>query len=116
MHDAFVMRGGERIGERGPYGENSLEREAALWDACGKRFALDELHREEGDTVALLDGIDRDDVRMVERGNGSGFPLESGKTFRIARHRWSEHLQGDCATELRVERAIHLTHAAGTDG
>ena len=52
MHDAFVMRGGERIGERGPYGENSLEREAALWDACGKRFVLDELHREEGDTVA----------------------------------------------------------------
>ena len=53
---------------------------------------------------------------MVERGNGSGFPLESGKTFRIACHRWSEHLQGDCATELRVERAIHLTDAAGTDG
>ena len=39
MHDAFVMRGSERIGERGPYGQNLLEWKAAVVE-CGRRASL----------------------------------------------------------------------------
>src|ERR1019366_2023726 len=55
------------------------------------------------------------DVRMVESGDNTSFPLEAGKAFWIAGHLWWQYFKGHFAAEFRVGGAIHLTHSARAD-
>jgi hypothetical protein len=61
------------------------------WDSTGRnegreRLTLDQLHREEADAIGVLDGVEGDDVRMVEARNGARFPLEPGEAVRRGRN------------------------------
>ena len=42
-------------------------------------------------------------------------PVETGKTLRICRHRFRQHLHGYVALQLRVRRPVHLPHPTHTD-
>src|SRR5271170_6781704 len=53
---------------------------------------------------------------MVERRQALGFALEARHALRVAGEEIGQHLQRNLALQLGVERAIHLTHAAGADG
>ena len=68
----------------------------------GQRLPFDQLHRQEDDAVLLLDGIDRDDVGMVQRGHGTCLTLEPIASLGIAGERVRKHFQSDSATQLRV--------------
>ena len=78
MRDAAIVRGGHGIGERNRDLQQPIDAAARL---CGISSAsvraLDQLHREERDVAGLLDGVDRDDVRVIERGDGLRFALEA---------------------------------------
>ena len=89
-----------------------VDREAALRDEQVERLSFDELHREEVDALGLFDRVERDDVRMVQRGDGAGFALEAREAIGIARRLGGQHLERDVAAELRVGRAVDLTHGA----
>jgi hypothetical protein len=67
--------------------------------------ALDQFHREKVDPIGLLDRIDRDDVRVVESGEGTGFALEA---------REAEPLQGARSTPLA--NTLHAGSHAFTSG
>jgi hypothetical protein len=87
-------------------------------DAVGERVAVDELKDERTKvhasfTRALLEAVDRADVRMLERGQDLRFALESREPFSVGREELGQDLQRDVAAETRIARAIHLTHAAG---
>ena len=86
-----------------------------MGDARREILALDQLHHDRADAVALLEAVDRGDVRMVQRGQHFGFALEAGQALGIAGDRGRQHLDGDLALEARVDRSIHLAHAAGTE-
>ena len=60
----------------------------------------------------LLDRIDRDDVRVVEGGDGARFALKAREPLGIARQFGRQHLQRDVAPELGVAGTIDLAHAA----
>ena len=60
----------------------------------------------------LLDGVNRDDARMVERGDGTRFALESRAAVGVACGLVSEDLQRHLASELRVLGQVDLAHAA----
>ncbi len=75
-------------------------------------LALDEFHRKKVEAVGFLNGVERDDVRVVERCNGAGFALEACEPLGIARHVGGQYLESNFATQLRVRRAVHLAHAA----
>jgi hypothetical protein len=46
-------------------------------------------HREENVLGSLLNGVKRDDIRMIQSGHDLGFALERLATRRIVRHsRW----------------------------
>jgi len=47
-----------------------------------ERRAGDEFHGQELDSVGLLDRKDRDDVGVIERGDGLGFALEAHRAFQ----------------------------------
>lgn len=77
MHDAFFMRGGERASKRSGNLDDSLDGKAAFRNEPIERPALDQLHREKVNAVGFLHRVERDDVRVIEGGDGAGFALEA---------------------------------------
>ena len=58
--------------------EELIDRETLFGKKLGECFALDQLHGDEVDAVGLLDGMNSNNVGMVERSDGFGFTLEPG--------------------------------------
>jgi hypothetical protein len=56
------------------------------------------------------------DVRMIERRKRPRLAFEAVAELGIARERLGEDFDRDRPIQARVARAIHLTHAAGTEG
>ena len=63
----------------------------------------------------LLDGEDGDDVRVVERGDGPGFPSEARQTVGVSREGIGKNLQRNIAIQFRVAGAVDLTHATSAE-
>ncbi len=76
MRDAFLMRRGDGIGQGNRDVEEPIQRKAVLGQKLRQRLAVNELHGDEVDAFGLLDGVDCDDVGVVERGDGFSFSLE----------------------------------------
>src|SRR5262249_10953862 len=93
-----------------------VDRNRSLRDAIGKRCSLDELEDEGANAIRFFEAVDRCDVRMIERSKELRFALEPREPVGIEREVGRQDLQRDVAIELCVTRAIHLAHAAGTDG
>jgi hypothetical protein len=51
---------------------------------------------------------------MVQRRDGSRFPLETVEPVEILRERWRKDLDRDVAIDPPVARAIHLSHSTRT--
>ena len=65
---------------------------------------------------ALLDAVDRGDVRVIQRGEHARFALEARQAIRDRPRTTSrQDLERDVAPQLRVARAIDLAHAAGAE-
>ncbi len=112
MDDALLVRGGKRLGHGPADRGNPLRRQPPFRDRPVQRLPLDQLHGQEVDAVGFVDGMDRDDVRVVEGGDGAGLALETGEALRVVGEVRGQHLEGDLAPELRVDGAIDLAHAA----
>ena len=63
---------------------------------------------------AILDGIDRRDVGVIERGERLGFLLKAPEAVAIPRELGGEDLDGDVAFQPGVARTVHLAHTAAT--
>ena len=112
VHDAFVMRRCKRIRQRRADRERPIDGQAIMWNELGQRLPVDELHCQKVNAVDLVDGVDRDDVRMIQRRYGARLALESRQAIGVASHLGREHLQRDGAAECGVGRAKHLAHSA----
>ena len=53
---------------------------------------------------------------MIQGGEDLRFALKASQPVGVSRQRGWENLDGDLALQLRVRRAIDLTHAASADG
>ena len=76
---------------------------------------LDELHGQEVQTRALLDRMNGDDVRMVERRDDACLAFEALAPLRIVGKRRRQDLDRDFASKPGIARAIDLAHAAFTE-
>jgi hypothetical protein len=61
------------------------------------------------------DVVDREDVRVIERGRGQRLLLESPQPVRVRREVRRQHLDRDITPEPGVGGAVHLAHAAGAE-
>ena len=93
-----------------------VDRDRPARNALRQVLALDEFHHQRTDTVGFFETVDVRDVGMIQRGEGLRFAGEPCEPFGVAREDIGQHLDGDVAIELRVSRAIDLTHAAGAEG
>jgi hypothetical protein len=112
VHDAVVVREAQRVGDaaRDAQGAGEWNRPAAA--AVGEGLALDQFHDHSRAALPGFDAEDRRDARVIERREDERFTLEPAGQVGVARVFDEQHLDGDMALQLRVERAVHLAHAA----
>ena len=91
----------------------SSRRSSAM--TCGQAAALDELHGVEGHAPLAADGVDRDDVRVVQAGGGLGLELEPLQLPRVHRRGNRQDLQRHAAAERDLLGLVDDPHAAPAD-
>ncbi len=115
MDDASSVRSDDGIGERGGDVEEPIERESVPGQKLREGLALDELHRHEVDAVRFLDGVDRHDVRVIQRRERFRLALEAGPPLLAIREIVRQHLESDLAVELGILGEIDVSHPARTE-
>ena len=81
-------------------------------NATLKSLSIHQFHRNERLAFALVDLVNRADIRMVQGGGGSGLTLKTLKRLMITREFFRQEFQGYAATQLRILGLIHHSHAA----
>jgi len=115
MYDAFFVGGSHCVGYGGSERDDLLDGKPALGEKVVERLSFDQFHREEVGAVSFLDRVERDDVRMIEGGDGARFALEAGEALGIAGHVGREHLERYVAAEFGIRSAVNLTHSASAN-
>src|SRR5262249_45060491 len=119
VDDAVGVDGGQGLGDLAGQAEGRLRgAEAALGaEPGGERLPLDEGHDDVGDAVLLADVVDGADVGVADGGGGAGLAEEAaaGHLRGLAGVVAARHLDGDGALQLRVERLVDDSHAAGAE-
>jgi hypothetical protein len=77
VDDAFVVGGGEAVGELDGEFDGFARREAGGWNAIAEGVAFEEFGDDVVRAVGLADVVDRDNVGMIERGDRAGLLLEA---------------------------------------
>ena len=117
MDDSGIVRRGEPVGGLSRDPEERSDRKWTRDQPLAQGFAIDQFHGEVGlSSFALADVVDRDDVRMVERGGRTGLRLKPDQPFAVLRKRFGQDLDGDDTSEPRVFRPVDLAHPAGAEG
>ena len=98
------MSGVERCGDLGDDRHGVGGVEGSLAEQCLQVGALDVAHRDEDAPVCLSGFVDRDDVRVVERGGELGLGQEPLPEVAVLGQLGREELQGDLAAS-RVSSA-----------
>ena len=80
-----------------------------------ERLALDELHHQVGRLMRIVDGVDRDDVLVMDGRGGCGFAEEPLDGDGIGGQLRGHHFDRDDAAELGVEGPQDGAHAAVAD-
>ena len=111
MDDSSLVRRLERVGQSAAILERLARRDAAF-QRDAERFAVEQFHHGEGDTLLVAKIVNRDDVGVRERGDGTCLPLETRASFRIVGDVLRERLQGNPAAKSSVLGDEHLAHAA----
>ena len=113
MGDAVRVGRAHGVGQRNRQVQQSIEWQPFGGNQVGQRPAVDELHREEVRLAGLFDGVDRDDVGVIERSDGAGLAREPIAPIGIGGNGSRQHLERHPAIECRVMGDEHFAHASG---
>ena len=115
VDDVAIVRVSERFGD---FSQNATHLYGWHWtvllQAHAEVVALDVRHDEVDEIVALFDGVDRNDVRVIQLGRGLGFAQESLTNVGAEAQLRRQHFDRDLALQPFVTRAVHDAHAATT--
>ena len=70
-----------------PDRQHSIDRQPGRRQRLGQRSSLHQLHRQEDRGARIFDGVDGDDVRVIERGHGERFAREALAAIGVSRPR-----------------------------
>ena len=115
MRDSLTVRLIERVGDLNRVLECLIERKCTFLQSRRERLPLQVLHDEVVDAILLADIVECADVWMIQRRDGTSFPLESLAQIRIGRDMRGQNLDRDCAIEARVARFVDFAHPAGPE-
>jgi hypothetical protein len=118
MHDAFVVRGFECVGDltrdRDRLADGQVRMPGRLHSrqSLRQRLALHQLKDERRRAVPIFQAVDRRDVRMIQRREDPGLALEARQALGIATDERRQHLESDIPAQPGVSRAEHVAHSA----
>ena len=112
MDDAAVVGVLERVGELDAEAEHAGERRRVASEVGGQQPALDQLHRDVDLSFGFSHVVDCADVRMIQRGCGSGFVQQSASGAVVAEGFGGEDFERDVTIEPGVARAKYDPHSA----
>jgi len=93
VHDAFLVGGGQSLGEPGGDLEDPLDRKPSLGDQPVERLALHQLHRQELNAVGLFDGEHGDDAGVVDGRQRLRLAAEALEAVEARGHLGRQHLE-----------------------
>jgi hypothetical protein len=115
MHDAFAVRGVERVGNLRCQFKELLKRDRAVGEAMLERFAGEHLHHNEVASTGLGDFVDGADIRMIQRRRRTRLAAEALERQRVFRHLVRKKFQRDAAAKAQVLGLVDHTHAASAE-
>ena len=83
-----------------------------LTDELDQRLALHQLHRDEVLAIAFPNGVDGDNVGVVQRGRELGLPLEPFNQNRPFAELFRQDLQRHLPIKAKVKRTVDDAHPA----
>ena len=95
--------------------QDLIERQRAFRQAVSESLAFEIFHHQEVGAVLRADIVEGADVRMLQRGNGPGFPLHPLLQFGVRGKMRRQNLDGDGAVEAGVLGAVNLAHAPSAE-
>jgi len=110
VHDAAAVSFVERVGDFGANFQNLFRGKLAFDKTVGEALALDALHDQEISAVLRADVKERTDIRMIQRGDGFGFPLEAQLARRIGGKMCRKNFDGNGPLETGVASAVDFAH------
>src|ERR1017187_6770920 len=113
MRDAGFVRLGESIGNLGCYRDRLVKWNRARGKHLTHCLTLDVFHGDVMFPIRIAEFVNRDDVRVIEPGSGTGFLFETQDGVWLGMTVRGDGLDGHFATEARVAGAINLSHPAG---
>jgi hypothetical protein len=115
VDEALAVRGREALrGLRGDVEHLALAGRAA-GEHLAQRLALEQFGNDEGRAVVRADVVDRDDVGVVERGDGARFLLEAPQAVGILGEGFGQDLDRDVAAQACVTGAVDDAHPPGAE-
>jgi hypothetical protein len=95
MRDPLLVSGRDSIGQLERNFGKTFGRQPPWRNDRIQRDAFDEFHRQKPDALRLFGREDRDDMRMVERGDGAGFAGKPFEPHRVACCVRAQHFERD---------------------
>jgi len=89
-----------------------IRREAVFGNQFGNWTPGNQFHADVQATIRFIDIVDGADRRVIQRRRQPGLTDEAGAGRRIVERTDRKHFERDLARQLRIVRAIHLTHSA----
>src|SRR5262245_12638585 len=102
MNDPPFVRRFEALSKLSSDPNYFVERRWADGESLRQRWTLDEFEHERDDARALLQTVDRSDVRMIQGGKRTRLLLEAGESVGILCEEVGQYLDRDGTLELRV--------------
>jgi hypothetical protein len=115
VRDAVVVRHGQALGELAAEVERGGDRQGPAGQPVAQRLPVEQLGDEVLAALVGADVVDRQDRRVVQRRGRARLLLEAADAVRILGERVGEELDRDRAAQTRIDRTVHLAHAAGAD-
>jgi hypothetical protein len=117
VDDALLVRGFERVGDLARDRDRIGHRNRPALKPHRQVFSRGQLHGQETNRAVrcarrLLEREQRRDVRVRQRGEQPGLPLQTGEAVRVRGEHRREHFESDLPAEPAILRAIHFAHSA----
>src|SRR5579864_395662 len=92
--------------------QHLVHRQRALAQAIAERFAFQVFHDQIASRILSAHVVEMTDVRVAERGDGTGFAIEALSGFDVAGKMFWQNLDGYNSVQPGIARPVHFSHTA----
>ena len=108
------MCGGERIRNFNADIENVVDFQWLATDQMFQCLAFQQFHHDKRPVFVLTNIMNRTNIRMVQRGSGPRFSLESFQGLCVGGRIFRQKFQRDASVEPRIFGTVNYSHATAT--